>query len=77
MRSPSEIQRDKEQNISEKVEGKAPIEIFICSCRKEYSSFPALYLHNKTKHGISLRIQEKQNMSKRTAWSGMKKKLIY
>ena len=42
-------------------ENKNPVErivteVYICSCRKEYQSFPALYLHNKMKHEVSLRI---------------------
>ena len=54
-----------------------PTEIYICSCRKEYNSFPALYLHNKIKHGIHLKVENKKNMVRRSVWSGTRKKTIY
>lgn len=69
-------QKEKSSNGVKK-EPHLPIEIYICSCRKEYSSFPALYLHNKTKHAVTLRIQQKQKMVHRTVWSGTRKKNIY
>jgi hypothetical protein len=58
-------------------ESKEPIEVFICTCRKEYNSFPALYLHNKNKHDVTLRTKEKSKMKRKVVWSGNRKKLVY
>ena len=40
------------------------VEIFNCACGKTYNSFPALYLHNKLKHGLTIRAKQKAKMMK-------------
>ena len=52
-------------------------ESFVCFCGKSYCSFPALYLHSKTKHQVLLKVRQKETMVKRKQWSGKKKKIIY
>lgn len=52
-------------------------EVFQCDCGKEYKSFPALYLHNRRKHELNLKLFEKEYMPKKVVWSGRKKKIIY
>ena len=53
------------------------VEVFNCACGKTYNSFPALYLHNKLKHGLTIRAKQKAKMMKRKVWSGKNKKIIY
>lgn len=51
--------------------------VYVCTCRLEYRSFPALYLHHKLKHGSILRSTFRESMTKKTLWKGLKKIVVF
>lgn len=51
--------------------------VYVCTCRLEYRSFPALYLHHKLKHGSILRSTFRESMTKKTLWKGLKKIVMF
>lgn len=46
--------KDRNSGNQGNLEEQTLAEVYLCSCGKEYKSFPATYLHFRTKHNIRL-----------------------
>ena len=62
------------ENVEEKGESEGLV--YECSCGKQYKSFPAIYLHFRTKHDIKLSTKESESR-KKVVESQNSKKYVY